>query len=492
MNTQRTKPISLFESDEKFAFSIEFQLEVLRFLIQSKESMLILPRVKSSYFALIEHSLVTEALQKFCKKFTRVPSEPLMVEQCKEIMESKAYSSLITQEDVVNVNRLIKDLYHKPLRDEDIIRDNIYKFAAYVDMKMLNETMDFSNFSAYEEYQSKVANIIRNSRPLKDEEPLMMVQGTTKRQLMRKINPNVVPTPYWQLNNLSNGNGYSKGSIFVLLDKPKAKKTFTLVNLARGYLMMKKNVLYIDTENGKELIMERMIQSTLNKTKLEILSGDFDKLEQSHMRKYKRLGVEFIVERVPALVGDTNTIKGIIQKLEAERGIKISVLVVDYAAKLASLGRHKEDVDRINNVYIELDNLAHELDLDAIWTAQHITREGAKHRETCYEDNDIASSISIVRNAQCILGLNSTEEEESHNIQRLEVVVQRDGKPHGRCLFNIDPDRQRWKEFTKSARAKYDETQGKVVDEMISKSKKKDKKAAATGTTKKEPSTGDI
>lgn len=486
MSTEKNSTKSPFDSSEKFTFSIEFQKEVLRFLIQSKESLLILPRVKPSYFALIEHSLLAEALLKFYKKFTRIPSEPLLIEQCKDLLESKNYVSLVTKDDVVNVNKLIKDLYHKTLKDEDVIRDNIYKFAAYVDMKVLNESMDFSNFNAYEEYQNRVANIIRNSKPMKDEEPLFMVQGTTKRQLMRKIDPKVVPTPYWQLNKLSNGNGYEKGSIFVLLDRPKAKKTFTLVNVSRGYMTMKKSVLYIDTENGKNQIMERMVQSTLNKTKLEILSGDFDKLEQSHMRKYKRLGVEFIVERVPALVSDVNTIKGIIQKVEAERDIKISVLMVDYAAKLASMGRHKEDVERINNVYIELDNLAHEMDLDAIWTAQHVTREGAKHKETRYEDNDIASSISIIRNAQCILGLNSTDEEEAHNIQRLEVVVQRDGKPHGRCLFNIDADRQRWKEFTKAARAKYDETQGNVVDDMIKKTTKKDKKQ------KKEAPTGDI
>ena len=34
------------------------------------------------------------------------------------------------------------------------------------------------------------------------------------------------------------------------MDKPKAKKTFFMVNLARGYLRMKKSVYYVDTENG--------------------------------------------------------------------------------------------------------------------------------------------------------------------------------------------------------------------------------------------------
>lgn len=457
---------------DKFSFSIEFQLEVLRFFIQSKESLMVISKIKPGYFTLIEHALIMEGLLRFYKKYHKIPGEPLLIESCKNLLEGKDYVNLITKDDIPNLNKIIKNLYEFPLKDESIIQENIYKFSAYIEMKSLNETMDFSDFNLYEAYQNKVAKIIHNSKPIKDEEPLMMVNGTVRRQLMRKIDPDIVPTPYWQLNKLSNANGYSRGSIFVLLDKPKAKKTFALINIARGYLAMKKNVLYIDTENGKNQIMERMIQSTLNKTKKDIMSGEFDKMEQKHMRKYKRLGVEFIVERLPALVSDANSIKFLVQKLESELGIKVNILVIDYAAKLASIAKDKEDISRINNVYIELDNLGSELKLDAIWTAQHITREGARHKPTKYEDNDIASSISIVRNAQCILGLNSTEEEEEHNIQRLEVVVQRDGRPRGRCLFNIDADRQRWKEFSKEARSKYDETQGKVVDSLIKKHSK--------------------
>ena len=461
-----------WQTQEKFSFSLEFQLEVLRFLIQSKESPLVMSKVKPGYFTLIEHSLVLEALKKHYKKYKKIPGMPVLIETTRKLLDGREYVDLVTQEDIPNINKVINDLYTQPLKDEEVIHENIYKFAAYLEMKALNEEMDFSNYNLYEDYQNKIANILKNSKPIKDEEPSFMVRDTTRRQLMRASDPDVIPTPYWQLNALSNGNGYTKGSIFVLLDRPKAKKTFSLINISRGYLTMKKNVLYIDTENGKKQIMERMVQSTLNKTKLDILSGDFDKIEQRHMRKYKRLGVEFIVERVAALVGDANTIRNLILQLEAEYGIKIHVLVIDYAAKLASTSRDKEDITRINNVYIELDNLAAELGIEAIWTAQHITREGAKHKATRYEDNDIASSISIIRNAQCILGLNSTDEEEENGVQRLEVVVQRDGKPHGRALFNFDADRQRWKEFSREARAKYDETQGVIVDNMIRKTSK--------------------
>lgn len=464
------------KSREKFSFNIGFQLEVLRYLIQGKDSLLIVPKVKSEYFTLIEHAIIMKSLSKYVRKYSKIPGSSLLKEGCYELLGKKEYADLVTKDDIPNIESCIDNLYDIPLRDMEAVRETIYQFSAYVEMKALNERMDFTNFNLYGEYQAKISKIIQNSKPATEDSPLMMVEDTSRRQLLRKVDPDVVPTPYWQLNNLSNGNGYSKGSIFVLLDKPKARKTFSLINISRGYLSMKKNVLYIDTENGKAQIMERMIQSTLNKTKLEMLSGDFDKAEQRHMKKYKRLGVEFIVERVPALVGDVNSIRGIIQKIKLDKGIDIQVLVVDYAAKLASLARDKEDISRINNVYIELDNLAHELGLEAIWTAQHVTREAAKHKATRYEDNDIASSISIVRNAQCVIGLNSTEEEEAHNIQRMEVVVQRDGKPYGRCLFNVNLDTQRWKEFSKKARETYDSTQGKEVDRMIKKDISKERK----------------
>lgn len=459
-------------SGDKFTFSIEFQLEVLRFLIQGKESLLYIPKIKPGYFTLIEHSIVVEALIKFVKKYQRIPSEVLMIEQVKTLLEGKNYVDLVTKDDIPNIHKLISELYNKPLKDVDIILENIHKFIAYIELKALNESMDFSDYNSYETYQLKLTKILQNSKPQKKDEPLLMVSGIAMRQLMRKVDPDVVPTPFWQLNKLGNGDGYPKNSLFVLIDRPKRRKTFALINIARGYLAMKKNVLYIDTENGKNQLMDRMIQSTLNKTKREMLTGDYDKMEQRHMRKYKRLGVEFIVERVPATIADCNTIKNLVGKLESEKGIKVHVIIIDYAAKLASIARDKDDVERINNVYIDIDNMGDELGLDAIWTAQHVTREGAKHQETKYEDNDIASAISIIRNAKCVMGLNSTPDEEEHNIMRMEVVVQRDGVPTGRVMFNMDPERQRMKEFSKEARAKYDDTMGRQVDDMLKKKRK--------------------
>lgn len=454
----------------KFSFLPDFQFEILRYIIRDPEGSIYLLRIKPSYLTLIEHSLIAEGLLKFFKKNKRIPSQAILKQTLKELLETKNYIDLVTQEDIPTIHKLIDDLYNKPLRDSDFIKEKILQFSTYIEMKNLNESFDLDDFAQYEEYNNRITRILQESKPDKKEIPLLMVRDTVKRQFERQANPEVIPTPFKQINDLTNGGGWTKGSVVVLLDKAKARKTFTLINMARGYLRMKKNILYIDTENGKEQIMNRMVQSTLNKSKMEMSSGDYDAMEQKHMRKYKRMGVEFVVERAIALNDTVEFIRQKIHELK-QMGIPIKVLIVDYAGKLAALSKAKDDFERISDVYVDLQNLAFDEDLDVILTAHHVTREAAKHKETKYEESDISGSIAIVRNAQAIYGLNSTDEEEENNIQRFEVVVQRDGRPSGRALFNIDVERQRMVEFTKEQRKLYDEQYGEKLDKSFSKKK---------------------
>lgn len=472
----------------KFSFTTEFQLEILRFLVQDKDGGLVVKRVKPSYLVLIEHSIIAEGLVKFFKKNNKVPSKNILKQEIKELLEGKNYVDLVTQEDVPNINKIIDDLYNTPLQDSEYIRDRIYQFSTYVEMKNLNESFDLENFDQYEEYSKKFDRILQNSKPKTEDEPLYLIRDLAQRQFKRKVDPDVIPSPYKQLNDLTNAGGFPSGSVLVLLDKPKAKKTFFLVNLAKGYLRMKKSVLYIDTENGKNQIMDRMIQSSINVSKKDLYTGDFDKKEASHIRKLSRFGVELVIERVPAMITDCNYIRDLIDKLRSQ-GINIQVVIIDYAAKLASIARDKEDFDRISNVYVDIQNLADEENLDCIWTANHITREGAKHRETRYEENDISGAISIVRNAQGIYGLNATPQEEAEGIQRLEIVVQRDGLPFGRAVFKVDVEHQRAVELTKEQRKAYDEVYGSALDEKF---KSKDKQSQGGPDAKKQAAVNDI
>lgn len=462
-----------FKDSVKFSFTPDFQLEILRFILRDKEGGLVLRRVKSSYLVLIEHALIFEGISKYFKKQGKMPSENILKQVIKELLESKAYVDLVTKDDLPSIQKLISNLYHIPLSDSEYIKERIYQFSTYVEMKNLNDSFDLDNFEQYEEYSRKIEKVLQKSKPKEEDEPLYMIRDVTERQFKRQSEPSVIPCPYRQLNDLTNAGGYPEHSVNVILDKPKAKKTFFMVNLARGYLRMKKSVLYIDTENGQDQIMDRFIQSSINKTKKELYSGEYDKLEAKHLRKLARFGVELVVERVPAMITDVTYIREKIIQLR-NQGIDIRVLMVDYAGKLASISRDREDFERISNVYIDLSNLAEEMKLDIIWTAHHITREGKKHRKTRYDENDISGSIAIVRNAQVIMGLNATEQEERDDILRAEIVVQRDGLPSGRALFKCSTETQRCTEFTREQRKEYDRVYGEQLDNSLKSSSNPD------------------
>lgn len=456
----------------KFTFDTDFQLEILRYILRDKNGYLVLNRIKPSYLVLIEHSLICEAILKYYRQRRKTPSENILKQAVQDLLANNKYRDLVTKDDIPNINRIIKDLFQSPLNDPEFIRDKVYQFSTYIEMKKLNDSFDLEDFDQYEEYSRKVDQILKRSKPKQEDEPLYFIRDIVERQLKRQSEPSVIPSPFRQLNNLTNAGGYPSHSVNVVLDKPKARKTFFLVNIAKGYLRMKKSVLYIDTENGRDQIMDRMTQSSINKTKKELYSGEFDKLEAKHLRKLARFKVDFIVERVPAMITDCNDIRDIILKLRSQ-GIDIRVLIIDYAGKLASINRDKDDFERISNIYIDTQNLAEDLDLDIIWTAHHITREGKKHRTTKYDENDISGSIAIVRNAQCIMGLNATEQEERDQIQRVEIITQRDGLPSGRALFKCDIERQRLTEFTIEERRNYDQLYGDKVDTMIKNNKRK-------------------
>ena len=106
-----------------------------------------------------------------------------------------------------------------------------------------------------------------------------------------------------------------------------------MVKLGRGYLRMKKWVLYVDRENGKEEMMEGFIEWCMNKSKKELQWGEYDKVEGKDVGKVGRFGVEVVVERVGGMIRDWNYIREVIMKLRKE-GINIKVVMVDYGGKV--------------------------------------------------------------------------------------------------------------------------------------------------------------
>lgn len=465
------------KEETKFKYTTEFQWDLLRYIIIDNNGLKALTKIRDEYFTLIEHQVLAKCIIDYHKKNSKIPGETLLRETVVNLLTSKDYIKLITKSEQDEILKLIPKLYIGMIRDADEIYGMIKKWSAYIRVKDLLEEIDPRNWEQYQQYGYKFQNAIEDEDEQNERQSSFLLQGVQERQHQRRERKTIHPTPYRQINQLTNAGGLEEGSIAVILDKEKKGKTAVLINIAKGYLRMGQKVLYLDFENGKEAIFTRFEQSLNHLGKKEIIEGENDKKVRQKFRKYLRIGGEVVVERLPAGT-NTNQIQAIIDKYYREYGIVFQHIIYDFAGKMGSLSGKKDDTERISDVYVDISNLALKNKIIHSWSAHHVTREAAKARmKTRYESADIAKCIDIARHVHVIYGLNRTPEEEEAGFIRWEIVEQRDG-PKGRGVFTLDSETQVMKELSKSERKEYDDNFAfSIEDEVPSDSEKKERKA---------------
>lgn len=442
---------------EKFEFDTEFQFEVLRYTVLHPEGYKIIGLYSEDYFTTIEHGILAHILKGYYKEYGKIPSRVVFLEELRRTFEAdKNISSSLLESDKDTIKKMVKEMYKGVVKDPEYIMKQTERFAQFVDLKDTIESIDILDFKQYEKFADKVHKAIAPRVSVEDLSKSFLIAGISDRQLARRDTDMVYPTPFRQINALTSAGGYPKGATIVVVDQPKKKKTAFLVNVIRGYLKMGKKVLVIDLENGEEEYMQRLEQSLSTINKSSLISGESDKKVKKILRKYKRLGGEVVVRRLPALTTNAATVKHLIEELRDNFAFAPNVLVTDYMGKMGCLSKKENLSDRIFEAYVEMSNLCLEFGIEAHWTANHVVRSATPRATTCYRGEDIAGAIDIIRHVNVAFGLNRTPEEEENGIQRLEIIENRDGVPHGRAVFHVDMDTQRFTEFSVNEKKEFD------------------------------------
>lgn len=452
----------------KFEFTLDFQLDLIRFTLKDKRGAKVLRLYTDGNFIENYHAIIVKCLHQYYKRKKKIPSETFMKEEVSEWFKTRE-SEDITEDDKKAIYGLLKEIYDKPVTDGDEIYERCARFASYLKVKEEIDNLDLFNFKDYEPFANKVLKAIRIGKELKEEKGTYLIQDISTRQLDRQDSNPIIPTPFRQINKITNAGGYDKGSIIVVLDKPKQLKTAMMINVARGYLRMKKKVAYFDMENGQDNISMRLEQSLTNISKHDLLSGEHDKKVQKVLRKYRRLGGEAFIKRIPS-GSSTALIRNILSEEYRETGFMPDVLILDYLGLLGSISGKEDDHSRISDAYLDIANLGLDLGVEHIWTPHHVKNEAFKRENSRYEGNDFAKCIEIGRHVQAVFGLNRNETERESGVVRMELVMQRDGIQEGRALFWAENLKsQRLIEFSKVERDGYDEQWKKDDNKKVNK-----------------------
>lgn len=452
--------------EEKFKFTIEFQEDLLKYTLQDRYGYKVVEDYKDSYFSLLDHQIIAYAIKMYFNEHGKVPGITMLKETLREVFNMQMFANTFTIEEEREVIKKVSSLYKDRYQDGDQILDRSKQFKAYVKMKEIVENMDINNFKEYPNFLKKANTIYQESQEREEVQGTYLIKDVKERQFKRQDSGTVFPTPFRQINDLTNAGGYEKGSIIVVLDRPKKFKTGIMINVARGYMKMKKKVLYIDVENGVDGITMRIEQSVASKTKKEILSGKYDEQVQKTLRKYKRLGGETYIRRIPA-GSTTDVIQRILDEEYQENGIRFDELIIDYIGLLGAKSGKVDDHNRISDAYLDVMNLALTNGIEHVWTPHHVRRDAYKKESTRYGDDDVAKCTEIGRHIHAMFGLNRNEEEIGAGFMRMELIVQRDGKQDGRAIFKVNNNTQRADELTKAQRREYDNQMGYLVSSHI-------------------------
>ena len=440
----------------KFEFDVDFQEELLRFTVTDKHGPKALALYSDKSFVVLDHAIIAKGLKSFFKKHSKIPSRPLLKEELRNLYKSKDFVNALLPEDKKRITEIVDKLYSANAKDGTEILTKCIRFARYVEVRNIFESVDISDYSQYDALQRKIQKAITLGIDAREELGTFIIGNYENEVDTDTSDLDSHPTPYRQINYSFDAGGPETSNIIVIIGREKRFKTCVLVNLAKSYLKRKKKVIYFDFENGELQLKTRVHQSILGKTKQEIKSGKYRKKLAKIYRKYRRLNTELVIKRVPALQTTTDDLQKILDDLYSEFGYRFDVCILDYAALMAARSGKKDDTERISDVYLDVKNFADYNKFEVLYTANHTTREAnIKREKTKFQSTDTAKCIDIARHMDAMWGLNQSDEEKEAGVLRIEVVEQRNGPQDHTSYFWIDMAKQRLASFSQKQIKEY-------------------------------------
>ena len=450
---------------DKFEFGEDFQENILQYAVTDNNGYRILTLIKDYYFTLVEHQIVAAAIKDYYKRKKKIPKgKAVLREHIRKFISNKSIASLLTTEDKPKVDKLVSRIYNGHVKDGEEVMEQTLKFARYIELKEVLENADLKNFDQYETFSGSIQKAIRIGTEFKENKGTLLIENLRDRQARRRVQDEVIPTPFKQINQFTNAGGFPRASVIVLMGPEKEFKTGALVNVARAGLRSRKKILYADFENGQDNLSTRLEQSIAKKTKVEILRGEYDDQIQKLFRRYKRLGSEIDVKRFPALITSTIHLQSYIDKQYAELGIRYDWVIIDAPHLMASIENIKEEEQRISNVFVEIKNFTEQNQFEICYCAAHTKRDAEPRFATKFKSSDIAKCHDVTRTVDALFGYNRSKIDKELGTARWEIVDQRDGISNGAAIFKVDYAKQRMDECTRSEVEVYYQNIGEQIE----------------------------
>ena len=417
--------------------TIDFQTNILKYLLQTPNGGQYFQYLDSSLFDLVVHSIAFDTLHKYFKQYGDVPT-PTTAEKLLED-DIKATDGL--SEELSTELRAIFSNFHEPInpKDREYIEDVLILtiqgqqtdkyIMSYGDKKL-----------SLDQLTSKLGqlNTMKQHKAV-DADGLLMAD----RRLHADDLADGAPTFLDELNRLTTAGGFHTPQLVIFASGPKHFKTGFLIKFGVEYARDGYKVYYADGENGVRSIRRRAKMAITEYTSDELkLAKDLESVYTNFNSGVSMFpGGDLFVDYWPsgtATIGDVkNRLAYIKETKNWEPDLIIWDPIDDFLPTPAEDQRLPNRL-KIQKVYHEVIALNAELGIFSFAPSQ-VSK--AAIDKPVFDLKDLNEDFGKVMNAHAVFAICATPEEFDDHLRRIVVVVQREGERYNgknHVLVKID------------------------------------------------------
>ena len=226
-----------------------------------------------------------------------------------------------------------------------------------------------------------------------------------------------VPTPWDVINDITDG-GLGPGELGVVVAPAGIGKSWTLQALGSEVIRKGKTVVHYSLELNENYVGLRYdsIFSGVTTANIKYHKEEVEK-------QISKLPGKLLIKYFPTKAASVQTLGSHLKQIEIS-GVKVDMVIVDYADILMPTGFFKEKRHAIGNIYEDLRGLAGELEIP-IWTASQANRSALE--EDVIGADKVAEDYSKVMTADFVMSMSRKVEDKIANTGRFHVIKNRFG-----------------------------------------------------------------
>ena len=226
-----------------------------------------------------------------------------------------------------------------------------------------------------------------------------------------------VPTPWDVINDITDG-GLGPGELGVVVAPAGIGMSCTLQALGSEVIRKGKTVVHYSLELNENYVGLRYdsIFSGVTTANIKYHKEEVEK-------QISKLPGKLLIKYFPTKAASVQTLGSHLKQIEIS-GVKVDMVIVDYADILMPTGFFKEKRHAIGNIYEDLRGLAGELEIP-IWTASQANRSALE--EDVIGADKVAEDYSKVMTADFVMSMSRKVEDKIANTGRFHVIKNRFG-----------------------------------------------------------------